>query len=79
MDLKTALSQFKQNPDAVRAVMDSQEAQELLRILQSGDGGKAVQQASDGNTAQLTQLLQKVMASPGGAELLQRIGGKLQK
>ena len=83
MDQKEMMERLKQNPQAIEALMKSPDGQALMRLLQGGDGGQALNRASSqaaaGNTAQITQMLKGIMSTPGGAELIRRIGQSLQK
>ena len=57
--------------------------QRLLQLLSGSDGGQtlqqAAQQAESGSTAQLAQLLRRVMSTPDGAALAGRIMQQLQQ
>ena len=54
-----------------------------MQMLTASDGGAALnnaaQQAANGNTEAISQLLKSVLNSPQGAELAQRINQSLQK
>lgn len=83
MDQKEMMERLKRDPAALQAVMQSQDGQMLLRLLSGSDGGRtlqqAVRQASAGDAAAMSQMLQGIMSSPRGAALVQRIGESLQK
>ena len=83
MDQKELLQRLRQNPDSLQAVMQSQDGQKLMQMLSGSDGGQslsqAAQQAQGGNTMQMVQMLRKVMSSPEGAALIQRLGNQLQQ
>ena len=83
MDQADMIRQLKQNPAALQGVMQSQDGQRLMQLLNGTDGGaglnRAAAQAAGGNTADMVQMLKKVMSSPEGAALVQRIGQSLQK
>lgn len=85
MDNMTAqlAEQLKQNPAMLRALMQSGDGQKLIRMLTQGDQGaglqRAVQSASAGDTAQMVQMVKRVMESPDGAALVQRINQAVQK
>ena len=83
MELQEMAKRLRRDPGAVRAVMESADGQALLRALQGRDGGagldRAAAQAAGGNTAQMAQMLKNVLATPGGAQLLQRIARQLQR
>ena len=75
--------QFGRNPAALRALMQSRDGQALMRMLTQQDQGaslqQAVQSAVRGDTTQMTQLVQKLMQSPDGAALINRINQTTQK
>lgn len=77
------IQRLKQNPAALQSIMQSQDGQRLMQMLSGADGGaslsRAATQAAGGNTADMVQMLKKVMSSPDGAALVQRIGQSLQK
>ena len=85
MDEKTTrlAEQLKKDPAMLRALMQSQDGQTLMRMLTQGDQGaglqRAVQSAVRGDTAQMVQMVNKIMQSPGGAELVDRINRAVQK
>ena len=77
------MEKLQKNPAAIHQLMQSKDGQTLMQMLNGTDSGtslqKAVTQAAMGNTAQITQMLQKVMQSPEGAALISRISQSLQK
>lgn len=83
MDQAEMIRKLKQNPAALQGVMQSRDGQMLMQMLAGSDGGaglnRAAAQAAGGNTADMVQMLKKVMSSPDGAALIQRIGQSLQK
>lgn len=83
MDQAEMIRKLKQNPAALQSVMQSRDGQQLMQMLAGSDGGaglnRAAAQAAGGNTADMVQMLKKVMSSPDGAALIQRIGQSLQK
>ena len=83
MDQADMIQRLKQNPAALQSIMQSQDGQRLMQMLSDADGGAGLQraatQASGGNTADMVQMLKKVMNSPEGAALIRRIGQNLQK
>lgn len=83
MDQADMIQRLKQNPAALQSIMQSQDGQRLMQMLSGADGGAGLQrataQAAGGNTADMVQMLKKVMSSPDGAALVQRIGQSLQK
>ena len=83
MNQKDMADRLMQNPAALQAVLNSPDGQMLLHMLQGQSGGKgleqAVSQAAAGDTAQVVRMLKGLMATPDGAQLIQRIGNRLQK
>ena len=71
MNQKELANRLRQNPDALQSVLRSPDGQRLLQLLSGSDGGQALQQAAQqaesGSTAQLVQLLRRVMSTPDGA------------
>lgn len=80
---KELANRLRQNPDALQSVLRSPDGQRLLQLLSGSDGGQALQQAAQqaesGSTAQLVQLLRRVMSTPDGAALAGRIMQQLQQ
>lgn len=83
MDQKEIIERLKKNPAAAQALLNSPDAQALMRMLQGQDGGQALDraasQAAGGNTAQMTQMLKNIMSTPGGAQLIKRLAKSLQE
>lgn len=85
MDDMTArlANQLKSNPAMLRSLMQSRDGQQLLQMLTQGDRGaslqQAVQSAMQGNTAQMTEMVQRIMQSPDGAALVERINKAVRK
>ena len=83
MDQKEMIERLKKNPQAIQALIISPDGQALMRLLQGKDGGQALNRASSqaaaGNTAQMMQMIKSIMSTPGGAELIRRIGQNLQQ
>ncbi len=85
MDEKTSrlVEQLKSNPAMLQSLMQSQDGQALLQMLTRGDRGvglqRAVQSAARGNPAEMVKLINQVMQSPSGAELVNRINKAIQK
>lgn len=83
MDQADMIQRLKQNPAALQNIMQSQDGQRLMQMLSGTDGGAGLQraaaQAAGGNTTDMVQMLKKIMNSPDGAALVQRIGQSLQK
>ena len=85
MNNMTALlaEQLKRNPAALRSLMQSPDGQALLRMLTQGDRGAGLQQAAQaavqGDPAQITEMVNRLMQSPEGAALVERINRAVQK
>ena len=81
MNEQDIVNKLKSDPRALKSVMQSQDGQALLRMLSGGNSaalGQAAQAAS-GDTAALSAMLSRVLSSPQGAELVQRLESKLQQ
>lgn len=70
---KKALEQVAKSPDAkaLANLLTRQQDQASLKQI--------AEKAARGDTAQLSQLIQSVVNSPGGAELLRRLSGTLDQ
>ena len=70
---KKALEQVAKSPDAkaLASMLTRQQDQASLKQI--------AENAAKGDTAGLSQLIQSVVRSPGGAELLQRLSGTLEQ
>ena len=85
MDDMTArlAQQLKNNPAMLRSLMQSRDGQMLMQMLTQGDRGaglqRAVQSAAKGDPSEMVRMVNQVMQSPGGAELVQRINKAVQK
>ena len=83
MDEKTVAEQLRKNPAALKALMQSQDGQALMRMLTQGDGGaglqKAVQSAAKGDAGAMARMVSQIMQSPEGAALVDRINKAVQK
>lgn len=85
MDEKTSrlVEQLKSNPAMLQSLMQSRDGQALLQMLTQGDRGaglqRAVQSAAKGNPEEMVKLVNQVMQSPSGAELVNRINKAVQK
>ena len=85
MDENTArlAKQLQSNPAMLRSLMQSRDGQALLQMLTQGDHGaglqRAVQSAARGDTSEMVRLVNQIMQSPGGAELVDRINKAVQK
>ena len=77
MDEKTVAEQLRKNPAALKALMQSRDGQTLMQMLTQGDGGtglqRAVQSAAKGDTTAMVQMVNQIIQSQEGAELVERI------
>lgn len=83
MDEKTLAEQLRRNPAMLQGLMNSPDGQTLMRMLTRQDQGaglqRAVQSAVQGNPAQIKQMMDRIMSTPEGAQLVQRISKAVQK
>ena len=83
MDIRQVLQQVKNDPQMVQRIMSSPDGQKLMQMLTGSDGGNSLNQATSaangGNTAQLVGMLKKIMQSPEGAAIINRLGSQMQK
>ncbi len=82
MNEQDIVNKLKSDPRALKSVMQSQDGQALLNMLSGGNSaalGQAARQAASGDTAALSAMLSRVLSSPQGAELMQRLESKLQQ
>ena len=81
--MKTAQAQaLLGDPARLKSLLSSPEVRRLAQMLDKNSGGglkQAAGAARAGNTAQLTELMQGLSASPEGAALMQKLQGKLEK
>ena len=68
---------LKNNPAQLQALIQSQDGQNLMRLLTQKDQGSslqhAVQSASNGNPAEMARMIQNIMQTPDGSALIERI------
>ncbi len=67
---------------AVESLMRSQQAQQLMQLLQKNAGGglkDAAQSAMNGDTARLASLVEGLMKDPQSVKLAEELNKKLQK
>lgn len=81
--IKQTLASLKRNPSAVQSLFESQDGQDLLRLLTQQDNGETLQQATQnaasGDTGQIVRMISRIMQNPEGARLVERINQSLQK
>ena len=80
---KKIMDQVQSNPAKLQSVMQSNDGRQLLQMLTSGDQGatlsQAVKSATMGDTSQIMQMVNQLMNSPEGSELVDRINKTMQK
>ncbi|MCI9156951.1 MAG: hypothetical protein HFF44_08455 [Lawsonibacter sp.] len=71
----------KENREAIARLARSSDAQKLRELLQrqSGQVKQAAQAAAAGDPAQLTAMMNQLMHSKEGAELMKRIGSQAKQ
>ena len=85
MDEKSAqmAEQLRKNPAMLKSLMQSRDGQTLMQMLTQGDRGaglqRAVQSAAKGDTTAMVQMVNQIMQSPEGAELVERINKAVQR
>jgi hypothetical protein len=74
--------QLNNDPAKLRSLMQSQDGQTLMRMLTQGDQGAglrhAAQAAVQGNPGEMAEMVKRVMESPQGAALVERINKAVQ-
>ncbi|MCI6053751.1 hypothetical protein [Dysosmobacter sp.] len=80
---KRMIQQLKANPAMLQSLMQSRDGQALMQMLSAGDQGaslqRAAQSAARGNPAEIMRMMNQVMQSPAGAELVQRINRSMKQ
>ena len=80
---KRMIRQLKANPAMLQSLMQSRDGQALMQMLSAGDQGaslqRAAQSAAKGNPAEIMRMMNQVMQSPAGAELVQRINRSMKQ
>lgn len=80
---KHMIDNFRKNPAAAQALLQSKDGQQLLQMLtQNNQGGSlqnAVNSASRGNPAALIQMISNIRRSPEGEKLVERINKAAQR
>lgn len=82
MNQQDIMQQLSRDPAALRTVMHSQNGRTLLSLLSGGDPAAlnaAARQAASGDLSSLTAMLSRVLQTPEGASLIQRLEQQLQK
>jgi len=74
---KNLMEQMRKDPAAMQHLLSSRDGQALLQMMTQNDRGAALQQAAQsamrGDVTQIIQMINQVMQSPGGADLVERI------
>lgn len=77
------MEQLKSNPAMLQSLLQSRDGQALMQMLTQQDHGAALQRAAQsamlGKTGDLTQMINNIMQSPAGADLVNRISNAAQK
>ena len=73
--------EFEKNREAIARLAQSSDAQKLKELLKQQSGGvqQAAQAAAAGNPSQLMAIMDQLMHSKEGAELMDRIGSQARK
>ena len=71
----------KKNRDAISQLAQSSDAQKLMALLKQQSGGvqQAAQKAAAGDPSQLMSIMDQLMHSKEGAELVDRIGAQARQ
>ena len=81
-NLKELTQLLQANKAAITQLMRSPDGQRLMELMQSRGGSqqlnKAAGAAAQGNTADLSKMIQGMMQTKEGAQLVQRITSKVQ-
>ncbi|MCI8878226.1 MAG: hypothetical protein HFF78_04560 [Oscillospiraceae bacterium] len=77
------LQQLLGSKKTIERVAKSPDAKALAQMLTKGRDETSLKQAAEkaakGDTSQLSEIIQSVMSSPGGAELIQRLNGVIDQ
>ena len=77
------IEQLKNNPSAIQSLIQSDDGQNLLKMLTKEDGGSSLQHAAmnavKGNPNEMMRMLNRIMQSPEGSALVDRINKAVQK
>lgn len=80
---KGSLQQLLSDKKTLEQVAKSPDAQALAGMISQGQDQaslkKIAEDAAKGDTAQLNQLIQNIVRSPGGAQLLERLSNTIGK
>ena len=78
---KGRMAELMKNREAISQLAQSSDAQKLMALLQQQSGGvqQAAQAAAAGNPSQLMAMMEQLMNSKEGAELVDRIGAQAKQ
>ena len=73
--------EFEKNREAITRLAQSSDAQKLMELLQkqSGEVKQAAQAAAAGDPARLMSMMDQLMRSKEGSELVDRIGAQAKQ
>ena len=73
--------EFEKNREAITRLAQSSDAQKLMELLKQQSGGvqEAARQAAAGDPGQLMTIMNQLMHSKEGAELVDRIGAQAKQ
>ncbi|MEY8402438.1 hypothetical protein AALA54_03700 [Oscillospiraceae bacterium 44-34] len=78
---KGRMAELMKNREAISQLAQSSDAQKLMALLKQQSGGvqQAAQAAAAGNPRQLMAMMEQLMNSKEGAELVDRIGAQAKQ
>ena len=80
---KSIIQGMNQDPAAVQRLLSSQDGRRLVQMMAQVNGGPALQQAANsamrGDTGHIVQMVNRLMQSPEGAALVERINQAAKK
>ena len=78
---KGRMAELMKNREAISQLAQSSDAQKLMALLKQQSGGvqQAAQAAAAGNPNQLMAMMEQLMNSKEGAELVDRIGAQAKQ
>lgn len=83
MDSNDLLKQLQDNKGALLRLMNSPDGQKLVQMMRQQAGSNGLKQAAGaaakGDTTQITQMIQHLMATPDGAQVVERINQAMKK
>lgn len=73
--------ELMKNPQAIASLAGTEDARRLMELLQSQGGQvrQAAQAAAQGSPQQLMEMMERLMNSKEGADLVERIGEQAKK